>query len=421
MTTTQSDLLDAVWTYPLFEAIYGRRSRRFGLGFEMPEGPFRYKSARVPVPLGELEEALLVGAGAGFSGLAFWDLPTPPPYPRRSGRTFGTTRGGGHTKLFFTNDEGFYVFDDSDVAATKLREIETSDERAKLLSSYRMQRRELSRGRLDIPRRAPTLSAHDHWESNRPGSTLFLPVCDISASLISLIAQFVDPALRRYAPDGRGFNIVDDRHGNRPAGTAPWLKSGFLDAERMLPLSLVERQACYYIFSEPAAICQNMFLATEALGLGGWKHCGFLSLEILERMGFRVAASTSALPSNPIGLDGVFEASCPPYFASMDAAVDAVMTPPSRDHATPKPVPYRMSEAEHRSGAIKFSDEGLACTKAICNYIFDTYGRFPGGTDAMHLMWAFQAHHIDTDYYDRFFGPGAYGRTHADHMATWHG
>ena len=43
-------------------------------------GPFRHKSAHAPVPLTEFEEALLVGAGAGFTGLAFWDLPTPPPY-----------------------------------------------------------------------------------------------------------------------------------------------------------------------------------------------------------------------------------------------------------------------------------------------------------------------------------------------------
>ena len=37
---TESELLDLAWSYPLFEALYGRRSRRFGLGFEMPEGPF---------------------------------------------------------------------------------------------------------------------------------------------------------------------------------------------------------------------------------------------------------------------------------------------------------------------------------------------------------------------------------------------
>ena len=174
------------------------------------------------------------------------------------------------------------------------------------------------------------------------------------------------------------MNIVDDRHGCRPAGTDRWLKDGFLDAERMLPLSIVERQACYYVFSEPAAICQNMSLATEALGLGGWKHCGFLSLEILKRMGFYiVAANGGATFGNPVGLDGVFEASCPPYYPSMDAAVDAVFPPPSQGSNETGPVPHRISESEYRAGAIQISAEGLACTKAICNYIYDTYGRFP--------------------------------------------
>src|SRR6202043_1019476 len=105
-----------------------------------------------PVPLSERQEALLVCGGAGFSLLAFWDLPTPAPYRRRSGRTFPTTRPGGHTALFFTNDEGLYVLD-ANVAASKLREIESPDERVKLLEAYRAQRRELCRGRLDIPRR----------------------------------------------------------------------------------------------------------------------------------------------------------------------------------------------------------------------------------------------------------------------------
>ena len=415
---SSSEPLDQAWSYPLFEAIYGRRSRRFGLGFEMPTGPFRHKSAHAPVPLTELEEALLVGAGAGFTGLAFWDLPTPAPYSPRGGRAFPTTRPGGHTALFFTNDEGFYVLDD-DVAAGKLREIDAVEERGKLLAIYRAQRRTLKRGRLDIPRRAPTMSAHDHWDSNRPGSTLFVPVCDVSASLITLIAQFVDPALHRYATAGRGVNIVDDRHGSCPAGTERWLKDGLIDAGQVLPLSILERQACYYVFSEPAAICQNMFLATEAIGLGGWKHCGFLSLGIFERMGFRIVpAANGGTFGNPVGLDGVFEASCPPYHATMDAAVDAVFSRRSRAEAAV--VPHRLSKADHRAGTARLSAEGLACTKAVCNYIYETYGRFPGTTDAMHLMWAMQAHHIDMDYYDRFFGKDAYGPTHAAHMANWH-
>src|SRR5215831_15538396 len=118
---TASAPLDQAWGYPLFEALYRRRSRRFGLGFEMQEGPFRYKSAHAPVPLTQLEEALLVGAGAGFTGLAFWDLPTPAPYPRLSGRTFPTTQAGGHTALFLTNDEGFYVIEDKVAPASCAR------------------------------------------------------------------------------------------------------------------------------------------------------------------------------------------------------------------------------------------------------------------------------------------------------------
>jgi hypothetical protein len=34
----------------------------------------------------------------------------------------------------------------------------------------------------------------------------------------------------------------------------------------------------------------------------------------------------------------------------------------------------------------------------------------------MHL----QAHHLDLEFYDTFFKPGAYLRTHAQHMKSWH-
>lgn len=48
--------------------------------------------------------------------------------------------------------------------------------------------------------------------------------------------------------------VVDDRHGFRPAGTESWVKRGFLDTKKILPLSILERQACYLMFAEPALI-----------------------------------------------------------------------------------------------------------------------------------------------------------------------
>src|SRR5262249_61198488 len=135
------------WASSLMEPLSPNRTRRFGIGFEMPEGPFRYKSKQAPVGLSDMEEALLIAAGAGFSGLALWDFSTPAPYPSRSARTFPATRSGGHTTLFFTNDRGLYVLD-AEVAATKIREIEAPDEREKVLTVYRQRRRRPSHRQL---------------------------------------------------------------------------------------------------------------------------------------------------------------------------------------------------------------------------------------------------------------------------------
>jgi hypothetical protein len=53
-----------------------------------------------------------------------------------------------------------------------------------------------------------------------PSSTLFMPISDVSYSLISLIAQCVDARLERFAATAeRGMHIADDRFDFRLAGT----------------------------------------------------------------------------------------------------------------------------------------------------------------------------------------------------------
>jgi hypothetical protein len=423
--TKDADLLQNVWGYSLFEALYGRRSRRFGLGFEITEGPFRYKSEQPALPLSELEEAMLVAAGFGVTGIPLWDASRPPTLRGGDGRTFGSTAHGRRTALFFTNDSGTHVIGPPGALASKLRAVESPDERVKVLDLYQ-QRKRLADRRLPVPRRSPPLFGHNMWDCNRPGTTLFMPVCDVSAALISLILSLVDGERGRYVRGhGGGMNVVDDRRGGCPAGTEPWVRSGLIDRAKVLPLSILERQACYFMFSEPAAICQNMHLATEAIGLGGWMHCGFLSLEIMQTLGFRMTAPADAAAfPNPVGLDGVLEGCCPPYFPNMDAAVDAIATRMGRKDGdlppSPGPAAYKMSVADFRRDNIEISDEGIACTKAVCNYIYETYGRFPASVDTMHLMWFMQAHHLDLDYYAKYFHPAACSHTHATHMATWH-
>ena len=61
--------------YPFFEAVLNRRSRRFGLGMELRDSSLEFTSNHDPVPLDELEEALLVWSGTGLTGLCLADLP----------------------------------------------------------------------------------------------------------------------------------------------------------------------------------------------------------------------------------------------------------------------------------------------------------------------------------------------------------
>src|SRR5262249_18570862 len=57
--------------FPLVEALFGRRSRRFARGGEIPDGPLAYRSAHEPVPLSELERMLVLGAMGGTTGWHF--------------------------------------------------------------------------------------------------------------------------------------------------------------------------------------------------------------------------------------------------------------------------------------------------------------------------------------------------------------
>jgi hypothetical protein len=211
----------------------------------------------------------------------------------------------------------------------------------------------------------------------------------------------------------------DDRFRFRPAGTEAWIKSGFLSEGSSLALTHLERQACYFMFSEPAAICQNMFLATEAIGLGGWMHCGILSREIFEALGFTIVEPQEepGLP-NPVGLDRVFQA----YVRRVSRAWTRPSTRCSGRSCGGNDAERRprfsgaIPDFQWRSSQWRGRDQwtGIACTKVVCNYIHQTYGRFPATVDAMHLMWLMQAHHLDTDYYDRFFRPrdGTYASIH---------
>ncbi len=60
--------LERLVEFPLTEALFNRRSRRFFRGAEIPDGPLAYKSKHKPLPLSDLERLLVLVAVGGVTG-----------------------------------------------------------------------------------------------------------------------------------------------------------------------------------------------------------------------------------------------------------------------------------------------------------------------------------------------------------------
>jgi hypothetical protein len=264
-----SDLLERLWRSSLMEAICHRRSFRFGQGFEMKHGPWSgYKSKQEPVPLTELETAVLCAVASGTTGTVSGDNIPLLTYAGYAGRTAPPPCNMWAYGLFFTNDDGTFFYKPPE--PTKLWEIETPKDRDKILEWYR---RNIVRigDRLDIPLGPPALQSGNVWDILRPGSTVFIIVADNTRELINGILLF-------SAREDR-FKVIDDRTG-KPAACEKWIKSGWLSGPEA-PLSTIEIMLCICNGVVAGAMMQNLLLTMTAMGLGGLPFDGFAPIFVL--------------------------------------------------------------------------------------------------------------------------------------------
>ena len=422
---------DAAWDYPLFDAIMGRRSRRFGLGMEMAAGPFRHRSAKAPTPLDDLETAMLVAAATATTGPILAETEHPGGMVKTIGKPYPSAMGSHRSRLFFTDDDGVYVVNADQARMTKMREYEDRDDRAKILGFREAFVEKIEDGRMDLPAREPGVWPHNQWVCNRPGTTLFMPVIDVTKDMIRLLLNFCDAKAGRYSGDGGGYFVVDDRNGMRPCGNARWADDGFLSRRKVMPLSRLEKILSDGMLAEAAFMGQLMTLAMQATGLGGWVFGGFSSLVVLggtpaaKGLGFRFRTAPAEPFPFPVGREGLFEAFCPPFHDDMDAAVDAALAGATMSmdawEARGMLKPHLADNRSFDEATVQASPEGVACVKDVCRYVHDVFGKFPATVDPIQMSVMIQAHHLDLDFYDRHMKPGAYLDSHRTHFRDWHG
>ncbi len=414
--------LNDALAYPFFQSVFDRKSRRMGLGMSMP-GTLAYDSPYEAVPLTELEEALLLVAGTGLNGLNLGDIDPSmgaDALVQWTARTWPSSCSNHGTELFFTNDSGTYFLDmwnlmpeDGELSTLQGKSIDHQVEWIVNLADRAKVR--LSDTRAEMPTGLPGLFVFNHWNANKPGTTLFLPVSNMTLEYINLLFIYFSPEYR--------FTLVDETNGYTPCGLQKWIDSGRLDGQRQMGIVELEQRVLSMQVVEQAFICQNINLALQALGLGGWTFTGYLARHVMgggdvEGLGFRFAEAADGT-THPVGRDGHFEAFCPPYHATMGDAVDAFMQVKWAAFEQDVPKPYLEPDAVV-SAVPRPHPDTVELVKAYCEYVHGTYGRFPLGIDPMYQRLTVQAQHADPDFYARFYPPGALTGQHLDHFARWH-
>jgi hypothetical protein len=415
-------------------------------------GPLAYRSRHPSLPLTEEEEALLAFAACGITGPALADLAYAPGeggtiMAGLLGRTIGSGDAVQSVAVFVTNADATYLLRrPRDVAPAEVAELIALADAGEYLELYRRSRVPIRAGRTTAPLEAPFNLDVNRWSLYDPAGTYFLPVNELTLLYLNGVLEILG--------ETTGAFVVDERAGFRPAGLARFARSrgGHLRDDpregRILPIRDLESLVTEFVTIEQGMVLQNLGLMVQALGLGGFPHWAAHPYGWLRALGFRMdelPASRYLGMSRPlrwvsrllgrdvpvplaVGLElagrPLLAPYRPPYHASMEAAVRAVV----ELKFGPEGVfrrgtggsawrdPARVADA-----AAAPSSAAIDATIAYATYVWERYGRFPAYAPPFRTVLGFQASHVDVEFYDRFYRPEALTATQREHLARWHG
>ncbi len=334
------------------------------------------------------------------------------------GRSFPSAAGFYTSKTFFTDDDGVYVLEARDSEPFAEREVDGGLDLKKLIEATRSHVRKISEGRLKLPASPPHVEPHNTWVVNKPGTLLVIPVGDLAQHVLLNLCYMLQ----------NGLVLYDDVNG-RPVPDIESF-SDMVDVENTWPLTFVEQWSLAELTAELSTSCYVGTLMLQAMGLGGWMFNGIDPFSMLgasgdpecPALGFRYDENPQWPYPNPTGLQGVMEAFCPPHYPDMRTAVEAVCDRkfgPGGPFSAQTPGPWK-DNAGVRSAAQVHDDRFRECVSLQARYVLEDFGKFPGTVPSVFLITYLQAHHLDLEFYDRFYEPGAYLQTHTTHMRRWH-
>jgi hypothetical protein len=426
--------------YPLVDALIGRRSRRFAKGMRLNGGPLAYASTQQPQPLSLEQEAALAFAACGITGPVLAELPYQTGDVAEAssgnimiqfiGRTVASADAGHTNSVFVLNDDGVWLlrrpqdFPRSDIVGLAQAACER-----RLVELYERGRVRIAERRLDVPREPPHVPPFNKWSANLPGTSYFLPIAELTQLYINVMLSAFSEEF--------GYFIVDERNGFKPAGIARFARSkgGQLYDNplhgRFGTIGTLETWMYEFAAIEQGGILQNLGLMAQALGLGGFPHFAAHPFSWMQALGFRMEAipfsrtigagpvmkgllkllNKDAPVPTAVGLererDVLLKPFCPPYYRTMEEAVlEFVNYKYAQGSGTFRDggaaTAWRDGAAV-QAGIPRYSDQTIAATIDYCEYIYKRYGRFPTASGPFRTVLAYQAHHLDPEFYERFY------------------
>lgn len=414
-----------IFTFPLLDALLGRRSRRFFKGAEIPDGVFAYKSKLKPEPLSDLEKLIIVsacGTNTSYHHMIFRGERYAPNLSNYAGSAGGRTfpsAAGFHTSVtFFTDDSGVYYLDCRDTPSFTERMQDGSIDFKENLKIVESRIHKIQNERLQIPAKVPFIEPHNTWVANHAGTLLVIPIGDLAQHVLLGLCYMLQ----------NGLVLYDDIHKRAIPGIEQY--ATIVDVNNVWPITYLEQWAMAELTTELSVSCYAGALMLQAMGIGGWMYNGidFASVMGMNKelgvpgLGFRFDTNEKWPYPNPTGLSGVMEAFCPPHYPTMRDAVDTLCERKfGRGGPFHPETPGPWKDSKKVRSASKIHDTVFReCIALQAQYVYDTFGKFPGTVPSLFTMMYLQAHHLDLQFYDTFFKPGAYLKSHAHHDKKWH-
>lgn len=428
----------------LIDTLLKRRSRRFGRAMRLTAGPLAFGSRERSASLSLDEEALLAFAAVGITGPALGEMEYTSGRADAGGgnilggfvgRTAASADALQSVGLVVITDSGtWYIPRPQDLPAESLPELVELAHRKCFTEWYQRVRVPISETRVTIPSQMPFTPPFNRWDTNQPGTTVFLPIIETTGLMINCLLTALSEEM--------GIFIVDDGLNEQgeafqPAGLAEFARNnpvrpGHLRADAkeigfVVPLTLFETILLQSVSAEVGGILQNLSLMAQALGLGGFTHAaqhpewltrlgfvdtrpgfrdmmgvGDVSPETLESMGYSAGVPTFT------SHERLMRSFCPPDFPTMSAAVDAFVATKYADGGifTGGARTAWKDARDIEKGIPPYSDNAIAATKSYCEYVFNKYKRFPTLSGPISTLLAYQAHQLDTGFYHQFYKAG---------------